>query len=181
MSALRKLAIWAALAVLAGGCARQAGPPAERPMPRPPAAAKAAGPPASPEDYVAAAASIDLFAIRSGELAVQRSRSAPLQRFAATDIADHQGMAAQLSFAGRRLNILPAAAMLPGQRTRFDELNFTADFDVVYRRQQIEVHRQALKLHSAFALAGDSPSLRPVAKAAVPAVQRHLDALEAMP
>ena len=56
-------------------------------------------------------------------------------------IADHQGTSAQLSFGGRRLNLLPSATLLPAHQALFDELSASGDFDATYRRQQIAVHQ----------------------------------------
>ena len=42
-----------------------------------------------------------------------------------------------------------------------DTLSSTMDFDATYRRQQIQVHEAALKLHSDFAAARRKPDLAP--------------------
>jgi putative membrane protein len=95
-------------------------------------------------------------------------------------IADHKGTSAQLSLAGRRLNLLPSASLLPRHQAMIDELSASGDFDAIYHRQQIAVHQAALKLHSDFAARGESATLRPVAKNAVPIVRRHLDMMRRM-
>ena len=126
---------------------------------------------------MAVASSIDLFEIRSSELAQARSANPRLRDFARTMIADHQGTSAQLSFGGRRLNLLPSATLLPAHQAMFDELSASGDFDAAYRRQQIAVHQAAVKLHSDFAARGESPTLRTVARNAAPIERRHLDML----
>ena len=136
--------------------------------------------PLFPADYMAAASSIDLFVIRSSELAQTRATNPGLRDFARAMIADHNGTSAQLSFAGRRLNLLPAAALLPAHQAMFDELSASGDFDATYRRQQTAVHQAALKLHGDFAARGESPTLRTVARNAVPIERRHLDLLRRM-
>ena len=162
------------LCVLAlGGCASGEAPrsrPAAAPLP-------IVVRPLFPADYMAAASSIDLFEIRSSELALTRTQNPAIRDFARAMIADHQGTSAQLSLAGRRLNLLPAAALLPAHQAMFEELSASSDFDAAYRRQQIAVHQAALKLHSDFAGRGESPTLRAVARNAVPIVRRHLDLL----
>ena len=55
-----------------------------------------------------------------------------------------------------------------------DQLRSAQSFDAVYKSQQLTVHREALAIHSAYATRGSSPTLRPVASAAVPIMQRHL-------
>jgi putative membrane protein len=131
-------------------------------------------------DYMAAASSIDLYEIRSSELALTRAQSARLRDFARTMIAAHTGTSAQLSFAGRRLNLLPSATLLPQHQAMMDELAASGDFDRSYRRQQITVHQAALKLHSDFAARGESATLRPVAANAAAVVRRHLETLRRM-
>ena len=131
-------------------------------------------------DYVAAAASIDLYEIRSSELALTRASSPRLREFARMMLADHGGTSAQLSLAGRRLNLVPPAVMRPAQQALFEELSATGDFDAVYRRQQMAVHQQALALHRNFAARGESPTLRPVAANAAAVVDRHLRQLRAL-
>jgi putative membrane protein len=95
-------------------------------------------------------------------------------------IAEHKGTSAQLSLAGRRLNLLPSATLLPRHQAMMDELSASGDFDAIYHRQQIAVHQAAVKLHSDFAARGESATLRPVAKNAAAIVRRHLDMMRRM-
>ncbi|HXH52241.1 MAG TPA: DUF4142 domain-containing protein [Sphingomicrobium sp.] len=174
-----------ALAALAiAGCATgeaprqpaQARTPAQpvRPATRPPVPAPSAA------EYVAVASSIDLFEVRSAELALLRARNERLRDFARMMISAHQGTAAQLSFAGRRLNLLPRASLLPEHDAMMRELIAAVDFDATYRRQQIAIHEAALRLHGSFAASGQSPTLRPVASAAAPIARQHLEILAAI-
>ena len=61
-----------------------------------------------------------------------------------------------------------------------DTLSSTSDFDATYRRQQIQVHEAALKLHGDFAARGESATLRPVAGNAAPIIRAHLSRLRGM-
>ena len=131
-------------------------------------------------DYMAMASSIDLYEIRSSELALTRARSPAHRDFARRMIADHKGTSAQLSLAGRRLNLLPSATLLPRHQAMMDELSASGDFDAIYHRQQIAVHQAALKLHGDFAARGESATLRPVAKNAAGIVRRHFDMMRRM-
>ena len=131
-------------------------------------------------DYMAAASSIDLYEIRSSQLALNRSLNPRHRDFARMMIEAHTGTSAQLSFAGRRLNLLPSASLLPRHQAMLEELTASSDFDATYHRQQIAVHEAALKLHGDFAARGESATLRPVARNAVPIVRRHLEILRRM-
>ena len=178
---MRRFILPAAIgSLIVAGCAREERPPAPSPRPvpirpRPPAAAAA-----TPANYVARAASADLFEMRSSELALTRATSPRVRDFAREMMRDHAGTSGQLSLAGRRLNLLPSATLRPEHEAMMRELLATADFDRLYVQQQLQVHRQALSLHSAFAARGSSPTLRPVAAAAVPVIRRHLQELRGM-
>jgi putative membrane protein len=165
----------AAFAVLAlAGCASEA-PRRAAPAPRPPVVIR--GIPVPPATYVATAASIDLYAIKASQIALTRARDGSLREFARTEVGAHEGLGSQLSFAGRRLNLLPSAELQPEHQRMVETLEFTGDFDATFRSQQIQVHQAALKLHSDFASSGESATLRPVARNAVPIVRAHLDQL----
>ena len=136
--------------------------------------------PLFPADYMAMASSIDLYELRSAELALTRAQNPRHREFARMMIAAHTGTSAQLSFAGRRLNLLPSATLLPRHQALLDELSAGTSFDATYHRQQIAVHEAALKLHSDFAARGESATLRPVAANAARIVRRHLDIMRRM-
>ena len=150
-------------------------PPAVQPK-RPPVVIR----PLFAADYMAAASSIDLYEIRAAEMATTRAADPKHREYARTMIADHQGTSGQLSMAGRRLNLLPRATLLPAHQAMIDELAASADFDAAYHRQQMAVHKAALKLHSDFAARGESATLRPVAANAAQIVRRHLEAMRRM-
>jgi len=114
--------------------------------------------------YVAMAASIDLYEIQAAELALQRSQDTANRAFAEKTLAAHEGTSLQLSMAGRRLNLLPSATLSPEHQAMLDALKATPDFDHTYRAQQNILHREGVALHTSYAKAGDSPTLRPVAK-----------------
>jgi predicted outer membrane protein len=173
---MKRLAGLAIAAALLAGCATRPAPAPQRPPSRPPLAQPVPGS-VSPATYVAQAASIDLFVIRSSELALVRSPSASVRSFATRMIEAHQGTSAQLAFAGRRLDLLPPAAMLPQQQAMYDELEASAGFDRTYLRLQRAAHGAALSLHSNFARRGESPTLRPVAANAEAIERSHLDML----
>jgi putative membrane protein len=86
----------------------------------------------------------------------------------------HMGASMQLSLAGRRLDLLPVATLSPTHQAMFDRLQQAADFDALYRRQQLAVHRDAVRVHGNYASLGASPTLRPVAAAMLPVFQRYL-------
>ena len=128
----------------------------------------------SPADYVAGAASVDLFVIRSSELALRRLAPGAQRRTAETLIRDHRGMSAQLSLAGRRVNLLPKAVLQPRHQAMLDGLQSSSDFAAAYHHQMVAAHEEARRLHELFATYGSSPTLRPVARAALATERLHM-------
>lgn len=168
---MTRIGITAALAL--AGCASNA----PQPMRPYPAAAPVREAPVSAATYVAQAASIDLFEIRSSELANLRSVTPAIRQYADRMIADHRGLASQLSFAGRRLDLLPSATLLPQHQAMFEELAGSNNFEAAYVRFQRQVHGQGLRLHGDYATYGESATLRPVAANAAAVERRHLEML----
>jgi len=171
---MRRFSKLAALTIGLGlaACARE-----EQPVPASSSGSRVSRPQApnlSASSFVMANASIDLFVIRSSELALQRSSSARLRDFASKMIEAHKGTSAQLSFAGRRLNLLPSATLRASEQAMLDRLQTTPRFDAEYLLDQRLVHQQAIVLDRAYAASGRSPTLRPVAAAALPIEQGHL-------
>src|SRR5512139_1227465 len=124
--------------------------------------------------YVAAASSIDLYQVKSAELALQRAQDPANRAFAERALSAHQGTSAQLSMAGRRLNLLPGATLDPQHQAMLDALQATGDFDNIYRAQQKIVLQEGVRLHSNYAKSGSSPTLRPVAANAESVMKANL-------
>lgn len=161
--------------VVASACAREERPPPSQiPVPPVPGPVPMAVPGA---DYVESRGSIDLFVVQSSELALERSTARRVRDFAALEIEAHKGTAAQLSLAGRRLNLLPPRTLRPQEQQLLDALAQAPNFDAVYVRQQRLVHQQALALDKGYSARGQSATLRPVAQAAAQIIQRHLEML----
>jgi predicted outer membrane protein len=166
----------ATIAALAlAGCA-----PREAPPPRP-VSAPAALPvitALSPALYFQLAANSSLFAVRASELAMARSSSAALRDAARQIAEDQRGVASQLSFAGRRLDLLPSASLPAPMAVDLERLAASMDFDSDYRRLVGSALERSLRAHEDFVRAGTSPTLKPVAEMAAPVTRRSLRALE---
>ncbi len=127
--------------------------------------------------YVAMASSIDLFEVKSAELALQRASDPTNRAFAVRALNAHKGTSAQLSFAGRRLNLLPTATLNPEHQAMLDALGAASDFDRTYREQQASVLKEGVTLHANYAKSGSSPTLRPVAANAETVMKANLQVL----
>jgi putative membrane protein len=176
MTAIRRAMIGAAAlaALTMAGCTTRKPAPVEPATPTRPAPVAAA---LSPQAYMTIVASSALLSLRSAEFAQQRVRNPALRAFAANSAVEQRGIGAQLSFAGRRINLLPWAALTPAHQAQYDELAASADVDATYRRQQLAVLAEAHAVHHSFAQRGTSATLRPVARMAGPVLQRALEAL----
>ena len=117
---------------------------------------------------------MELFVIRSSEIALQRSSSARVREFAQRMIDEHNGTSAQLSLEGRRLNLLPSPTLASEEQTMLDGLGASSQFDADYVRDQRAVHQRLVSIDSSYAASGSSPTLKPMASAALPIEQRHL-------
>ena len=163
-----------ATAALLAGCApkRPAPPPPAPPVrPIPPAAAL------DPESYMAFTASSALFAVQASRMAEARGSTNKIKKFAQQAVVDHTGIGAQLSFAGRRIDLLPSARPLPEHQAMLERLATASDFDGTYKAQMSKVLREAASAHRAFEARGESPTLRPVASFAAPVCEKGLEAL----
>lgn len=131
----------------------------------------------TPAIYMSLASTSSLFAIRASELALQRASNSRLRDAARAIIADQGGVGSQLNYAGRRVDLLPTAALTESQSADLERLRTTSDFESDYRKTVGGVLARSLEAHQAFARAGSSPTLRPVAQMATPLTKKNLDAL----
>lgn len=131
----------------------------------------------TPAIYMQLASTSSLFTIRASEIALQRASSSRVRDAARTIIADQGGVGSQLSFAGRRVDLLPSAALTDAQSADLERLRTASDFDSEYRRMVGDVLARSLQAHQMFARAGTSPTLRPVAQMAAPVTKKNLDAV----
>ena len=131
----------------------------------------------SPADYVSRASSASLLIIRASELVTSREGRSRLGNIAAAFRADHEGVGRQLSFAGRRLNLLPAATLLPAHQAMLDRLSSSSNPGSAYVAQMKILLPQLSTLHDQYRRLGTSATLRPVAAMAAPVVNRELQSI----
>ncbi len=167
------------LTLLAVGCARQR-PPGPTPPVSPVIRSPAAGQAMTAAGYVATSASFDRLVISAAEMALVRAREPRLRAHARAELADHRGLSAQLSLAGRRVNLLPSSRMRDSDVKRLLVLEAAVGFDAAYKKQMIDTHDLHLTISRDVAQRGASPTLRPVARNAAEVVARHLAQLRAI-
>lgn len=144
------------------------------------ARAQAAPPMAMPTAapaYLQMASSGDMFEIQSSQHALQVTQDPHLRSMAQMIIDDHTRLSAELKAAAAAARVPPPPpALAPHHAQMLDQLRSTssANFDAVYRQQQITAHQEALSLHRTYAASGDMPALRQAASRAVPVIEKHL-------
>lgn len=136
-------------------------------------------------DFVDKVSASDLYEVEAGKIAVEKSNSDQIKRFANMMIEDH-------GKAGPRLKTVVSAAGDAGlrfdpkldadQRSQLDTLRkIETDFDNVYVRQQRAAHEKALALLNAYATNGDVQPLREHARKTADVVAGHLKQANDLP
>lgn len=124
--------------------------------------------------YVMKAAASDLYEIESSRVALERSQSGAVRRYAQTMIDHHTMTSQQLTATVRNM---PAPQLEPHQRDMIADLRAAPAemFDRMYVNQQLASHMNALSVHGGYMKAGDEAALRQLATQATPVVASHLE------
>lgn len=165
------------LVLLLAGCGSNPAPEPVRPgqRSRPPVVRSIS---ISPAQYVSTASSASLYVIKASQLIAERQGDSGLGNFARRFAADQGGVGAQISFAGRRLNLLPTATLSPTHQAMLDALSASPDPARTYVTQLTTVLRQTAIFHRQYERYGTSPTLRPVASMAASVFERELSQLK---
>lgn len=130
-------------------------------------------------DFVAKAASSDMFEIEAAKIAQTRAANADVKKFAAMMVAEHTKSTEDLkkAIADSGQAITPPGALPDDLRGKLDDLNKVdaKDFDANYMDNQVDAHQAALDLLQRYAEDGDVAQIKAFAAATAPAVQKHLD------
>lgn len=119
------------------------------------------------------------FELASARLALSRSRSPAVRRFATAALRDHARLAADLGRTPARPRRFPGALDCPAMLAAL-----TADaatFDRCYLDQQLAAHRHAWALDSGYAADGRDSRLRALAMRALAVDEAHLGMLPMRP
>ena len=137
-------------------------------------------------DFVQQAAIGGMFEIQSSVLALQRSQNPDVKKFAQMMVSDHTKIGAELksSLPGGKnpetsLNVIVLPDALDREHADMvDELTNVPqiDFDKFYIRDQLDAHRQTVKLFSNYSRFGDETSLQAFSTANLPTLRSHLEA-----
>lgn len=131
------------------------------------------------QSFVNTAAASDAFEIATSKLALEKSNSAAIKKFANQMIAAHTGSTDKLkaTTAGLTPAITPDPTLNAAQQAKLDSLKGLTGtaFDTAYIAAQREAHQQALDLLQAYGATGEVPALKTFATGLAPTVAAHLN------
>lgn len=133
--------------------------------------------------FVTNAAIGGMYEIESSKLALQRSNNAKVKELAQKLIDDHTKAGAELKANAATVDGVTVPTALDQRHNGLlDNLRgaSNADFDKVYLDQQTAAHREAIDLFGGYADNGDNGSLQRFAAKTKPALEMHLQMIEAM-
>ncbi len=137
------------------------------------------------ETFLRQAAMSDKFEVESGKMAVEKATAPAVKAFGKAMVDEHTVTSRELKAALASDNVggSPPPALDASHQALIDKLARAggADFNRLYRQQQIDSHTQALTIMQGYAATGDKPALKAFAAKTAPKVQMHLDMLNKLP
>jgi putative membrane protein len=132
--------------------------------------------------FAKAAAESDMYEIAAGKLALQRSKSADIKKFAQMMIDAHTMTTNQLKPLAMKANVQLPTMLDDRRKGMMDNLTGAsdADFDGRYLNQQTNAHQEALILFRGYAKDGDNADVKQFAAATVPVIEMHLNMAKAL-
>ncbi len=138
--------------------------------------------PVTSSTFVTFVGNSNLFEIEAGKLAMKNAQSAETREFAKMMVDDHTASTSDLKAAAEKSEITVAfpTRLNAEQQSLLDRLARAdrADFDRQYMNQQIEGHRNALKVYQEYQMAAEEGALLAFSQKMLPVIQAHYDRLE---
>jgi putative membrane protein len=130
-------------------------------------------------DFVAEAATSDMFEIQSSQLAASRT-TGDVQAFANKMVSDHTATTGELKKLASDDHRTPPAEMTSEQASMLSKLQgLQGDgFAKQYMDDQVSAHKQAVSLFQRYGKGGDNDKLKEWAVQTLPTLQHHLDMAE---
>jgi putative membrane protein len=136
------------------------------------------------QQFADTAGASDMFEIESSKLAQDKATSDAVKEFAAMMIKDHTNSTAKLKDATAKAEpaITPNPAMNAEQNANLEALRSAsgAEFDALYKQQQMAAHQKALAALRGYAANGDVPTLKTFASDTSKVVEGHLKHVSSM-
>lgn len=131
------------------------------------------------QSFANTAAASDTFEIATSKLALDKSSSAAIKKYANQMIAAHTASTDKLkaTTAGLSPAITPDPTLNADQQAKLDSMKGLTGsaFDTAYIAAQQDAHQQALDLLKAYGATGDVPALKTFATGLAPTVAAHLN------
>lgn len=138
----------------------------------------------SDQDFLNTVAASDAFEIQAGKMAEQKATTKALKDIGKMMVDAHTQSTANLKKAAAKAQpaLTPDATLSAAQQSDLDALGKAsgADFDRLYKDQQVAGHQKALAGLEAYQQAGATDPLKDFAKDTIPVVKSHLDKLNAL-
>ena len=136
----------------------------------------------STDQFVTDAGQGGMYEVAAGKVAQAKGQSADVKAFGKMMVADHTKMNEELKPLIAAAGKTAPAELDERHKGLIDNLNAAkpADFDKTYLDQQEAAHKETLDLMQGYAASGDDAGLKGAASKAVPAVQAHLDKVNAL-
>ncbi|WP_448500863.1 DUF4142 domain-containing protein [Sphingomonas sp.] len=137
-------------------------------------------PPMTDQQFANHMASTDAFQIDTARMAQERATDGRLRDYAGRMVTEHQATTERLRAA--LPGVTPDASLTAQERAKLDSLRATsgAEFDRLYREQQIVAHQQAISILELQAANSANPQVRELAAQKMPTLREHLRAIEAV-
>lgn len=130
----------------------------------------------SPRAFVETASEKGMAEIENGRLAVQKSQSADVRKFAQMMIDDHQATNDELTALATQLKLPRSDATAMMDRVKKMILEYRdGSFDKAYANNQVSAHEQTVELFQEQAEDADVPPLQEFAKKHLPRLEAHLE------
>lgn len=131
---------------------------------------------ASPRAFVEDASASGLAEIQNGELAVQKSQSADVKKFAQMMIDDHRAANQELMELADKLKLPPSDDAAITDRVKKLILEYReGSFDKAYANNQVDAHEEAVELFREQSENNDVPDLQDYARKTLPKLEAHLE------
>jgi putative membrane protein len=134
------------------------------------------------QQFADAAASSNMFEIRSSELAIDRASNEDVKLFAQQMITDHTAASEKLMAAAQQDGITPSDQMAPHHQNMLDGLT-SADgeaSDAAYVEAQVAAHEEAVALFEAYVADGPEGALKAFATETLPTLILHHEHVSAL-
>lgn len=121
--------------------------------------------------------------VQMARLALQKSRTPALRRFADMMIADHGRANQDMTALAQRKEISPPTSVGAQHQATYDQLAALRGraFDVAYGKAMVADHKEDLDQYRTEARDGTDPDVKAFAARNVPILERHLQAAERLP